>query len=311
VNPDKIELASHQNAMHLQLKAGTDSVLLAGLMSAALAEGMASSAKGMDALKKSLLSVDAAASECGVSAESISNAAKALAAAKQAVVVIGTGIAADEDASQQALNLALLKDAGVLPLMLEANTLGVLQMGCEPDRGPAAAKVKKSGKGYSAMKSGMKALYLAGNMIHADIKSGYTIVQTSHMTPFTEKADLVLPMTAFYEQQGTIVNTYGVTKTVAQAQHPAGEVKDGVLIISEISAAASKTKAFKEKDIISAAKKVKAGKLSAGACKPVKAAAAKPYGNSSTVLLSAMNQGLLSNSEVAKVLVVNEVALQR
>ena len=35
VNPEKIELASHQNAIHLQLKEGTDTILLAGLMSAA------------------------------------------------------------------------------------------------------------------------------------------------------------------------------------------------------------------------------------------------------------------------------------
>ncbi len=159
VNPDKIELAGHQNAIHLQLREGTDTVLLAGLMSAAIAEGATSSAKGLDALKKSLVSIDSAASASGVSAELIANAGKALAAAKQPVVIIGTGISANEDASLQALNLALMKNAGVLPLMLEANALGAIRMGCGPDRGPGAAKVKKAGKGYSEMKSGMKALY--------------------------------------------------------------------------------------------------------------------------------------------------------
>ena len=45
-----------------------------------------------------------------------------------------------------------------MPLMLEANALGVMQMGCLSDRGPGYAKVKKAGKSYSEMKSGMKAL---------------------------------------------------------------------------------------------------------------------------------------------------------
>jgi formate dehydrogenase (NADP+) alpha subunit len=311
VNPDRTELVSHQNAIHLQLKAGTDSVLLAGLMSAVIAEGAVSSAKGMGDLKKSLVTADSAASESGVSVESILNAAKAFVAAQHAVVVIGSGVAANRDASQQALNLALLKNAGILPLMLEANALGVLRMGCMPDRGPGAAKVKQAGKSYKDMKTGMKALYLAGNMMHKDFKSDFIIVQASHVTPLTERADLVLPMTAFYENQGTIVNTYGMMKTVARAQQPAGQVKDGTAIISEISAATNKTKAFLEKDIIVAVKKVKAGKPTAGSINPVKAMAAAPYCISSTALLATMHQGLLSSSAVAQVMVVNEGALQR
>ncbi len=143
VNPDRIELASHQNAMHLQLKAGTDSALLAGLMSAALAEGVASSAKGLDELKKSLITVDAAASESGVSTESISNAGKAF-ALRSGRCSDRVRCRANGDASQQALNLALLKDAGVLPLMLEANALGVLRMGCMPDQGPGCSESEKS-----------------------------------------------------------------------------------------------------------------------------------------------------------------------
>src|SRR5512135_1714627 len=91
VNPDKIELAGHQNAIHLALKEGTDTILLAGLMSAALAEGAAPTAKGLDALKKALVSVENAASSTGVAADLIQNAGKAYAAAKQPVVIIGTG----------------------------------------------------------------------------------------------------------------------------------------------------------------------------------------------------------------------------
>ena len=311
VNPEKIELAGHQNAIHLQLKEGTDTVLLAGLISASIAEGATSSAKGLDALKKSLLSIDSAASTSGVSSELITNAGKVFAAAKQPVVIIGTGISANEDASLQALNLALMKNAGVLPLMLEANALGAIQMGCVPDRGPGAAKAKKAGKGYSEMKSGMKALYVAGNIGDTDFRSDMLIVQASHMTALAEKADLVLPMTALYEKQGTVMNTYGAVKIVAPVQQPAGEAKDGAEIASEISAAISKAKAFKSKDIAAAVKKVKTGKLGAGSFKPVDAAVAKPYAVYASVLILAMNQGLLGGSGVSKVLVIKQPVLQK
>jgi predicted molibdopterin-dependent oxidoreductase YjgC len=310
VNPDKIELASHQNAIHLQLKEGTDTVLLAGLMSAAFAEGMTSSATGQDALKKSLVSVEDAASLSGVSAESITNAAKAFANAKQPVVVIGTGISANVEASLQALNLSLLKGAGVLPLMLEVNTLGVIQMGCAPDRGPGAATVKKAGKGYGEMRSGTKALYLAGNMIDADFKSDVVIVQASHLTPLAEKADLVLPMTAFYEKHGTVVNTYGMTKIVAQARQAPGEAEDGVTIASKISAA-GKTKLIKEEEIIAAVKNVKMMKPGEGVITPVKATTAKPYGVSGTELIAALNQELFFNSGIAKIIFRKEGVMQR
>ena len=84
----------------------------------------------------------------------------------------------------------------------------------------------------------------------------------------------------------------------------AGDVKDGVEIAAAISSAISKTKAFKAKDIASAVKKVKAGKIAAGSFKPVKAATAKAYGMSATVLLRAMNEGMLKGSKLFKVIAV-------
>lgn len=302
VNPNKIGLTTHANAVHLELKPGTDAALIAGLMSAALAEGLTTSQKGLDGLKKSLVSIDEAATISSVAAEKITEAAKAFAASKQPVVIFGTGISANEDASLQALNLALLKNAGVLPLMLEANALGVMQMGCLSD---------KKGKSYSEMKSGMKALYIAGSVPDSDFKADFIIVQTSHANALTEKADLVLPMTALYEKHGTIVNTYGAQKTFVQAQQQVSEIKDGVEITAEISAVVSKTKAFKAKEIASLVKKVKAGKPGAGAFNPVKAAAAKPYGISGAALLLAMNRGLLSGSGVIKVIEVRETVTSR
>jgi len=84
VSTEKTDLAHHQNAILLQLEAGTDTALLAGVMSAALAEGLTTAdTKGLDALRKALVSVDSASTTSGVSVEQIMTAAKTYVAAKQ------------------------------------------------------------------------------------------------------------------------------------------------------------------------------------------------------------------------------------
>ncbi|MDH4161945.1 MAG: molybdopterin-dependent oxidoreductase [Nitrospirota bacterium] len=301
VSTEKTDLANHQNAILLQVKAGADAALLAGLMSAALAEGAQATAKGLDGLKKSLVSADEAASTSGVAVEQIAAAAKAFAAAKNPVVVIGTGVSMNEDASLQALNLAAMKNAGVMALLLEANGLGVVSAGCLSDLGAGFTKIKKAGKGYSEMKSGMKALYLAGNMPEVNFKSDFMVVQTSHITALAEKADVVLPMTALYERAGSIVDMYGKQKSFAAAQDAAGVAKDGADIAAELSLVISKTKGFKVKDVAAAIKKFKAGKLAEASFKPVSAKAGKSAALSASELLAGMNKGMLANSAVAKV----------
>jgi len=157
----------------------------------------------------------------------------------------------------------------------------------------------------------MKALFIAGNVAESDFKSDMLIVLADHMTALSEKADIVLPLAALYEKHGTIVNTYGAVKAVAQAQQPAGEARDGAEIAAEISAAMSKTKAFKVKDAVAGAKKVKAGKPGAGSFKPVAAKTAKPYAVNASELLMAMNKGLLAGSGVSKVIAIKLPVLQK
>ncbi len=303
ISTEKTDLAGHPNSIPLQLKAGSDTVLLAGLMTATLAEGAAPTAKGLDALQKSLVTPDAAASASGVAAEQIVLAAKAYAAAKNPVVVIGTGVSMSEETSLQTLNLALIKNAGVMPLLLEANALGVIKAGCLPELGAGFTKIKKAGKGYNEMKSGMKALFIAGPAAESTIKADFLVVAASHMTSLAEKADVVLPLSALYEREGTIITTYGNQKTLSPAKESEGVAKDGAESVAELSLTISKTKGFKVKDVSAALKKLKAGKLAAASFKPVVAKVVKAEPVSSSAMLAAMNQGMLAQSAVSKVLV--------
>jgi NADH dehydrogenase/NADH:ubiquinone oxidoreductase subunit G len=156
------------------------------------------------------------------------------------------------------------------------------------------------------MRSGMKALFVAGNVPDAELKAEFLVVQTSHLTPLAEKADVVLPMAALYERGGTIVTIYGSQKTFVPVQDPEGVAKDGADIAAELSLVLSKAKGFTVKDVTAAAKKAKAAKLAVAAFKPVAAKAGKPVAESTTAILMALNAGLLAQSAVKKVLVVQE-----
>ena len=306
VGTGKTELAQHPQALLLQLQAGTDTAFLAGMLSAVIEDCVPAKTKGLDAVKKMLVTVDRAASLSGVSAEQIITAAKTYAAAKHPVMIIGTGISANQDASLQALNLALLRNAGVLPLLLEANALGVMRAGC------GAALAKKPGKTYDEMKKGMKALYIAGNLPDADFSAPMLIVQASHRSALTEKADLVLPLKALYENEGSIVNMYGRQKSLAQAQPAAAGVKNGTETAAGISAAISKSRAFGPKEISTAVKKLKTAKIGAGTFTPVKVQAAQAYGISAHSLLASMNEPLVSCSGLNKIaLTIKENVLQK
>ena len=155
------------------------------------------------------------------------------------------------------------------------------------------------------MKSGMKALFVAGP-VPGDVKADFLVVQTTHMDVLAEKADVVLPMAALYEREGSIINLYGKQKTLNPAQDPQGVAKDGADIAAELSLVISKTKGFKVKDVTAEAKKTKSPKPAAASFKPVTAKAVKAASESTTEILMALNAGLLAQSAVKNVLVVKE-----
>jgi len=176
---------------------------------------------------------------------------------------------------------------------------------------PGFTSVKKRGVGYQDMKSGMKALMIAGALPDADFKSDFLVVMTSHLSGLAGKADVVLPLAALYEQQGSIVNTYGKVKTITQSQPAVDEAKDGADIAAELSQVISKARGFKLKDVAAATKKLKSGKMSVPSFKPVEAKAVKSAAASSAAILASVHEGMLSGSAVAAVVAVKQPMLQK
>ena len=64
--------------------------------------------------------------------------------------------------------------------MLEANALGVMQMGCLSGMAAGFTKAKKTGKSYNEMKKGMKALFVAGNCAGCRFQDRYAHRAASH-----------------------------------------------------------------------------------------------------------------------------------
>jgi predicted molibdopterin-dependent oxidoreductase YjgC len=188
-----------------------------------------------------------AAEVCGVSAELIEAAAVAYGKAKSAAILYSTGAECRSSETIQALvNLALLAGqigkvgAGIFAVTAHNNLQGVCDMGMLPDRLPgyravgdpaARAEIGKiwgtkvpEGPGMAAStlftgqdKGKIKAVWLCrydpvssafyGNAAGALERCELVVAQHLFMTESAKYADVVLPTTAFGEEQITFTNT--------------------------------------------------------------------------------------------------------
>ena len=154
-------------------------------------------------------------------------AAHCLKAASPCVILYGSG-ATHSLAAVETLDaihdLAGDLQAGVIPLLGAANTLGVL------DAGAVAVNEKQN---YAGIVQGIangeiKALYLAGEMPALDelMKLELLIVQDHFLSPnVAEYAHAVLPAASFAEVSGTLVNFEGRAQHFAPAIPPVGDTR--------------------------------------------------------------------------------------
>jgi len=144
-----------------------------------------------------------------------------------------------------AANLSMIKGAASA-VPIESNAKGLVMMGLEGE-----------GKSYKEMANeGMDVLYAIGELpFNKGPKTGFLIVQNSHMTELAKQADVVLPSAAFLEASGTIVDYMGRLKCLCKAVEPAGSAKSHREIFMAVSEALGKTiKEPKDTDIKKALK---------------------------------------------------------
>jgi NADH dehydrogenase/NADH:ubiquinone oxidoreductase subunit G len=126
-----------------------------------------------------------------------------------------------------ASNIAILKGSAVA-VPLESNARGVAMLG-----------LKTKGLTYSQMVSGeTKMLYAVGEVpISKRPKTGFLVVQGTHLTELAKQADIVLPAAAFLEASGTMVDYTGRLKHLPQVVEPQGESKSHREILVQLSKA--------------------------------------------------------------------------
>ena len=203
--------------------------------------------------RESSLSAVAVVNLAGSEADSLKSFAQALIGtglngARELFSSAVSGVAPDDDAGKAADLFAKAKNPVVLssPAMyFAAANLGLLKgkavsVPAESNaKGIAAIGLRGAGKSYEEMVSGgVMALYAVGEVpVNERPRTGFLIVQSSHMTELARQADVVLPSAAYLEADGTIVDYLGRPRKVCKAAEPAGVAKPHRTIFAQVAEA--------------------------------------------------------------------------
>ena len=224
-SPRQIEL-NQQAQQWLQYRPGTESALIAGLLSTIIEEKLTAAdfvvanTQGLDALQASLAALTPArcAELTGVPEADIRKAARAFATAAGSAIVYDAGITQftnDTGAVAALVDLALLTGqigktgAGIHMLRSGGNTQGLSDLGLGTATVPEALEAARSGHA--------KALFIAGadvagldatrSAAAAIDQAEFVIVASTALDATAQMADVVLPLTAPLEQEGTATNS--------------------------------------------------------------------------------------------------------
>jgi predicted molibdopterin-dependent oxidoreductase YjgC len=134
--------------------------------------------------------------------------------------------------------------AGVGPLFVAANSLGVRDMGLLPDALPGYKSASESGLSYTEMLNSpdIKALYIMGTnpVVHGTLQKRspaleFMIVQDMELTETAQLADVVLPAVTFAEKDGSMTNIDHHVQAIRRALRPLPGAKADWEIITEIA----------------------------------------------------------------------------
>jgi formate dehydrogenase major subunit len=153
----------------------------------------------------------------------VDQAVAALRKARQPVVVYGSGV--DSEAGRLLRQLG--ENVEWVPLQPGVNTHTALRLGLNRRVDPQRLQA---------------AYILAGeedreftDLVNQLGRDTLTVVQASYASALTERADVVLPMTAWMECSGTLTNTTGVTQTLNPVSAPQGGAKQDWEILEQLT----------------------------------------------------------------------------
>ncbi len=259
------------NAQTLLHQPGLEVNLLNAMCNVLLDEGLAKTdgVEGIDELKDALKkdTVEAVAKLTGVAAEAIQQAARELASADKAAILLAYGLpytAYSKELGIAAANLALLtgiagrQGSGLYLCGEKANSQGAIDQAILPGEKGLGAQQMLEAAGAGEL----KALYLVGEdpltsypnrtLVEKALSESFLVVQDLFLSPTAQQADVVLPATSFAEKDGTYTNAERRIQRLRAGIKPPGEAKTDFVILQQLieklggTAAATPAEAFAE-----------------------------------------------------------------
>jgi len=230
ISPEPNELDYLAN-ITLNPKPKSDLALIKGLQAIIVKEGLGRSPltiSNADALIKQ------AVKATGASLEDLTRTAQMLAHSISPVILFGKGITAqrDENLVEELHRLAVLVGAvdgerfGLLSVKGESNSLAATLLGLD-----AAFNLN----GHQAVYVALGDDYASKSLVERVSKAPYLVVQASYESSLTEKADVILPVSIWAEQEGHYMNLDGRTQKAEKALTPPENVRDNLTVLSEVA----------------------------------------------------------------------------
>jgi formate dehydrogenase major subunit len=215
----------------LNPKMGSDLALIEGLKAVIIKEGLARATVTMANTDKV---IDEAVKASGVALETLTRAARILANAVSPVILFGKGITVqrDEKLVEALVNLAILVGAvdservGLICVKGEANSVAAAQFDMD-------GQFKLNGQ--KAVYAAIGDDYVSKRLAEKLAKAPYLVVQATYESTLTEKADIVLPVTLWSEQEGHYVNMDGRVQKAEKAVNAPEGVRGNTAVLAEIA----------------------------------------------------------------------------
>jgi NADH-quinone oxidoreductase chain G len=238
------------NARTLLHKPGLELNIINGICSVLLEEGLAKTEglEGLDELKKALkkFTAKAVAKQTGVPEEAIKQAARELAGADNAAILLAYGLpytAYSKELGIAAANLSLLtgiagsQGSGLYLCGEKANSQGAIDLGILPGAKGLGAQQMLA----EAATGKLKALYLVGEdpvvsypdraLVEKALENSFLVVQDLFLSATALMADVVLPAVSFAEKDGTFTNAERRIQRLRKGIKPQGDAKSDYEIL--------------------------------------------------------------------------------
>ncbi len=227
IDPFENEMDRYADTV-LNLELGTDEDLLYGIASAIVKLGMNKSDPPKD-VDLNQYTPETVCKKTGISSESLLAVSREIASAQSPVFVYGKGVTRD-------FTGGVLKALAVLARLVEAPAL------VSPKGKANSLAAHAFGLDAVFEPNGAQAIYLAlgddettERLAKKINNAPFLAIQASYVSELTEKADVVLPVEAWYEQEGSYLNLEGRLQKTTRAVEPKAEVWSNVKVLEKLA----------------------------------------------------------------------------